>query len=76
VLAALEGRGDARRDPDRDDRRRRRVSITPRGRRTLDRLMAAFEADEDELLAALTAGERRQLRELATRVLVTSRRVT
>jgi DNA-binding MarR family transcriptional regulator len=61
--------GDARRDPDPDDRRRRRVSITAGGRRTLDRLMTAFEAEEDVLLAGLSADEREQLRDLAARVL-------
>jgi DNA-binding MarR family transcriptional regulator len=69
LLDELERRGEARREPDPDDRRRRRVTITARGRRTLARTMDDLEAEEDALLRRLTAHEREQLRALASKVL-------
>lgn len=69
LLDDLERRGDARREPDPEDRRRRRVLITPRGRRTLDRVIAHIEAEENVVLSRLTRREREQLRRLATKVL-------
>src|SRR3954463_7782621 len=69
LLDDLERAGDVRRDPDPDDRRRRRLTITARGRRPLDRLMAELAAREDELLAPLTERERAQLHRLARKVL-------
>jgi DNA-binding MarR family transcriptional regulator len=56
-----------RRDP--DDRRRHIVEITEAGRRALEKADKAREALEDDLLAALSAEERRTLRKLIERVL-------
>jgi MarR family transcriptional regulator, lower aerobic nicotinate degradation pathway regulator len=69
LLDDLESRGDARREPDPEDRRRRRVVITARGRRTLDRLIADVKAAEETVLGPLTPRERIQLRLLAMKVL-------
>jgi DNA-binding MarR family transcriptional regulator len=69
LLDDLQERGHARREPDPEDRRRRRVVITPRGRRTLDRVIAGVKAEEELVFSELTARERQQLRQLAIKVL-------
>ena len=69
LLDELQERGDARREPDPEDRRRRRVLITPRGRRTLARVIADVKAEEELVFSELTARERQQLRQLAMKVL-------
>ncbi|TMD94486.1 MAG: winged helix-turn-helix transcriptional regulator [Chloroflexi bacterium] len=56
-----------RRDP--QDRRRHIVELTPAGRRALDRADSARENLEDDLLAALSAEERKTLLKLVQRVL-------
>jgi DNA-binding MarR family transcriptional regulator len=61
LIDQLEAEGLAKRRPRPGDRRARQVSITPKGRRLLQRARKmAFEA-EDELLRGLTAAERREL---------------
>jgi MarR family transcriptional regulator, temperature-dependent positive regulator of motility len=56
-----------RRDP--NDRRRHIVEMTPSGRRALERADKARETLEEEVLAPLSAEERRTLRGLLERVL-------
>ena len=68
LIDELEGAGLARRRPHPEDRRARQVSITPKGRRVLQRARKlAFEA-EDEVLGGLTVTERRELLMLLRRV--------
>jgi len=56
-----------RRDP--QDRRRHIVGLTPAGRRMLERADKAREGLEEEILAPLSAEERKALRALVERVL-------
>jgi len=56
-----------RRDP--QDRRRHIVEMTPAGRRAIERADQARESLEDEVLAPLSAEERKTLRGLVERVL-------
>jgi len=56
-----------RRDP--QDRRRHIVGLTPAGRRVLERADKAREGLEEEILAPLSAEERKSLRALVERVL-------
>lgn len=56
------------RAPDRRDPRRNAVDITPAGRRALAQLDAALDAAHRELLAPLSAAERRQLDRLLQRL--------
>jgi DNA-binding MarR family transcriptional regulator len=69
LLNELENAGwtERRRDP--DDRRRHVVELTKEGRAALDRARRAQETLEDEVLAALDADEREQLRELLRKAL-------
>jgi DNA-binding MarR family transcriptional regulator len=57
------------RAPDRADGRRNIVRLTPAGRRRLRQLEARVAGAQDELLAPLSASERRQLVALLTRML-------
>src|SRR6266545_8076198 len=67
LIDELEGAGLAKRRPHPNDRRARQVSITPKGRRLLERARTvAFEA-EDDVLGGLTAAERRELLRLLRR---------
>ena len=67
LIDELESAGLAKRRPHPKDRRAREVSITPKGRRLLERARKlAFEA-EDEVLRGLTAAERRELLKLLRR---------
>jgi DNA-binding MarR family transcriptional regulator len=67
LIDKLESAGLAKRRPHPQDRRARQVSITPKGRRLLQRARkVAFEA-EDEVLRGLTAAERRELLRLLRR---------
>jgi DNA-binding MarR family transcriptional regulator len=69
LIDQLESAGLARRRPHPEDRRARQVSITPKGRRLLQRARdVAFEA-EDEVLGGLTTAERRELLMLLRRAL-------
>lgn len=68
ALNELAERALVERSPDPSDRRRNIVSITMPGRQHLDRLDGLLTGAQDELLAPLSAGERRQLIELITRI--------
>jgi DNA-binding MarR family transcriptional regulator len=69
VLADLEREGLVARSRDEEDRRRNVVRLTPAGERTLELLDARVEAAQGELLAPLSATERRELQRLLGRVL-------
>jgi MarR family transcriptional regulator, lower aerobic nicotinate degradation pathway regulator len=58
LLDSLEDRGLVERQRDAQDRRRHVVSITPDGKRQLQRLRAVARSVEDEFLAPLTAKDR------------------
>jgi DNA-binding MarR family transcriptional regulator len=75
VLNELEDRGFAARVQDTRDRRRNLVELTPAGTEALRDLDARVNAAQEALLAPLSAGERRQLVKLLTR-LVTAERST
>jgi MarR family transcriptional regulator, lower aerobic nicotinate degradation pathway regulator len=67
LIDQLESAGLAKRRPHPQDRRARQVSITPKGRRLLQRARKlAFQA-EDEVLGGLSAAERRELLKLLRR---------
>lgn len=71
VTAALDTlceAGFAARKPDDTDRRRNVVSLTPEGRRELERLDAVLDDVQHQLLAPLTDDESRALRALLARV--------
>ncbi len=57
MLVLLEERGLIAREPHPTDRRARSVSLTRKGRRTLDELWTASEPGRERLLAPLTANE-------------------
>jgi DNA-binding MarR family transcriptional regulator len=61
LIDQLERAGLARRRPRPQDRRAREVLITPKGRRTLERARELAKQVEGEVLAGLSAAERRQL---------------
>ena len=63
-LDRLEQAGLIAREPDPDDRRGTLISLTPAGRRLIDKVTEAHLANEQRLVAALTAAERRQLADL------------
>lgn len=69
TLNELVDRRLARRDPDPADGRRNVVTITPQGRRTLERLDAALDGVQDELLAPLSASERATFVRLVTKLI-------
>jgi DNA-binding MarR family transcriptional regulator len=69
LIDQLESAGLAKRRPSAKDRRAREVMITPKGRRLLKRARGLITQVEDEVLAGLTADERRQLLELLRRAL-------
>src|SRR5215470_15878429 len=58
LIDELERAGLAKRRPDPRDRRARQVSITPKGRRQLERARELALEAEDEVLAGLSASER------------------
>jgi DNA-binding MarR family transcriptional regulator len=68
LLDELQHRGLLDRSPDPADRRRHRVELTPRGHAMLARATKAARAAEADLLAPLTAGERRRLHSYLVRV--------
>jgi DNA-binding MarR family transcriptional regulator len=67
LVDELEAAGLAERRPHPKDRRAREISITPTGRRLLERARSMARQVEDEVLGGLTAEERRQLLELLRR---------
>ena len=67
LLNELEDRGLARRAPDPSDRRAHAVSVTPEGRRLLDR--AVELAAGDDFFAVLSAKERAALDDMLLRLL-------
>jgi DNA-binding MarR family transcriptional regulator len=69
LIDELERAGLAKRRPHPADRRAREVSITPKGRRVLERARAMAAQVEDEVLRGLTAAERRELLTLLRRAL-------
>ncbi len=69
LIDQLEGAGLAKRRPSATDRRAREVAITPKGRRLLQRARQSVLDTEDEVLAGLTAEERRELERLLRRAL-------
>jgi DNA-binding MarR family transcriptional regulator len=64
VLNELEDRGYASRRRDPEDRRRHRVEVSKRGLAVIDKVGAAMDVVEHELLADLTTGERAELERL------------
>ena len=69
LIDQLEGAGLAKRRPSAKDRRAREVAITPKGRRLLGRTRRMISQVEDDVLAGLTAEERRDLLTLLRRAL-------
>lgn len=57
-----------RRDPDRDDRRRSILKLTPKGVRTHQEIVPIAQGRETELAEALTPSERRNLDRLLTKL--------
>ena len=72
LIDKLESAGLAERRRRPGDRRAWEVAITPKGRRTLERARRLATEVEDEVLAGLSAAERRQLLTLLRRALVSS----
>ena len=73
LLNDLEGKGFVERRRDPADRRRHIVGVTDAGRETMVRAEAAMESLEGEVLGALSAEERAELRELLGRALAEDR---
>jgi DNA-binding MarR family transcriptional regulator len=69
LIDQLESAGLATRRPSATDRRAREIGITPKGRRLLQRARRMISQVEDEVLAGLTAEERRELVTLLRRAL-------
>ena len=72
LVDQLESAGLANRRPAPSDRRAREIAITPKGRRVLARAKTLLAGAEDEVLAGLGAGERRDLVALLRRALVSA----
>ena len=72
LIDELEGAGLAERRRRPGDRRAWEVAITPKGRRTLERARRSASQVEDDVLAGLTAAERRQLLTLLRRALTSA----
>jgi DNA-binding MarR family transcriptional regulator len=66
----VEAAGLVRRLPDPDDRRGTLVALTDRGRRVVDEAVRAHLENEERLLSALSAGERRRLADLLRKLLL------
>jgi DNA-binding MarR family transcriptional regulator len=69
LIDQLEQEGLAKRRPHPSDRRAREVSVTPKGRRLLERSRKMALEAQDEVLRGLTVAERRQLLKLLRRAL-------
>jgi DNA-binding MarR family transcriptional regulator len=72
LIDQLESAGLAKRRPCPRDRRAREVSITPKGRRALERGRQMATEVEDQVLQGLTAAERRDLLKLMRQALESS----
>ncbi len=72
LINELENAGLVKRQRRPGDRRAWEVSITPKGRRTLERARRFVTQVEDEVLGGLTAADRRQLLKLLRRALVSA----
>ena len=72
LIDELESAGLAERRRRPSDRRAWEVTITPKGRRTLERARRLVAQVEDEMLGALDAADRRQLLTLLRRALVSA----
>jgi DNA-binding MarR family transcriptional regulator len=72
LINELEGAGLVKRRRRPGDRRAWEVSITPKGRRALERARRFATEVEDEVLGGLTAADRRQLLMLLRRALVSA----
>jgi DNA-binding MarR family transcriptional regulator len=66
----VEAAGLVQRLPDPDDRRGTLVALTDRGRRVVDEALRAHLENEERLLSALSAGERRKLADLLRKLLL------
>lgn len=71
VLDELETSGQVRRDPDPQDRRRHRLSLTKAGASTLRRGAHILDEATENLLAGLTPNQRATLHQLTLRALTT-----
>ena len=69
LIDQLESAGLATRRPSAKDRRAREIGITTKGRRLLERARGLISGVEDQVLAGLTADERRELLALLRRAL-------
>ncbi|HEU4948767.1 MAG TPA: MarR family transcriptional regulator [Kribbella sp.] len=69
ALNELADQGYVERTPDPDDRRRNIVSLTPAGRRQLQRLDKLVKRAQDELCTPLSEAERKRLVQLLAKVL-------
>ena len=72
LVDQLEAAGLAKRRPHPTDRRAREITITPKGRRVLERGRRMSTQVEDEVLQGLSTTERRQLLTLLRRALDTA----
>src|SRR3954467_3448241 len=72
LIDQLESAGLAKRRPCPRDRRAREVSITPKGRRALERGRELAMRVDDDVLRGLSADERRQLLTLLRRALTSA----
>lgn len=72
LLNDLEAAGLALRRRDPEDRRRHLVEITDDGLRALEDAEEGIETVEDDVLAGLSAPERRELRDLLTKALLSA----
>ncbi|GHD87016.1 MarR family winged helix-turn-helix transcriptional regulator [Streptomyces naganishii] len=68
VLNDLQAAGLVVRTPDPADRRKNAVSLTPEGAQRLEECTAAGKRANDELLAPLSAAERKQFLEMLRRI--------
>jgi DNA-binding MarR family transcriptional regulator len=70
-LDRLEAAGHITRRPDPTDRRSVLITLTPKGRRLVDKAAASHTANEHHILSGLTAAEQRQLADLLRNLNIT-----